>query len=89
MVRVVYYRLTVLALCMTSLITLLCMRCAAHLRVAQDVYGVPVLLGVGIYAAVQCLCMYEHTSSVVQGHNWLCRDCMQQWYEFTTTGGAV
>ena len=27
-----------LALCMTSLIILLCMRCAAHLRVAYDVY---------------------------------------------------
>ena len=27
-------RAVVLALCMTSLITLLCMRCAAHLRVA-------------------------------------------------------
>ena len=48
----------VLALCMTILITLLCMGCAAHLRVACDVYCVSVLLGVGIYAAVRCLCMY-------------------------------
>ena len=27
--------------------------------------------------------------SVVQGHNWLWRGCMQQWYEFTTTKGAA
>ena len=42
----------VLLLCMTSLITLLCLLCAAHWRVAYDLYGVPVLLGVGIYAVV-------------------------------------
>ena len=27
--------------------------------------------------------------SVVQGHNCLWRDFIQQWYEFTTTGGAA
>ena len=27
--------------------------------------------------------------SVVQGHNWLWRVCMQQWSEFTTSKGAA
>ena len=54
-----------------------------------DVYRVHVLLGVGIYYAVRCLCMHVHTASVVQGHNWLWEDYMQQWYEFTTAGGAA
>ena len=80
---------SLLTLCMTTLITLLCMRCAAHLRVAYGVYGVHVLLGVGIYAAVRCLRMYVHTESVVQGHNWLWGDCVRQWYECTATGGAA
>ena len=65
------------------------MRCATHLRVAYDVYGVHVLLGVGIYDAVRCLCMYVHTASVVKGHDWIWGDCVQQWYEFTTTEGAA
>ena len=34
-----------------------------------------------VYVCIHC--------SVVQGHNWLWRGCMQQWYEFTTTKGAA
>ena len=81
-----------LASCMTSLITLLCMRCAARLRVACILSSCILSSCTARCRSICCSAMFVYVCtyfSVVQGHNWLWRVCMQQWYEFTTTKGTA
>ena len=81
-----------LALCMTSLITLLCMRCAARLRVACILSSCILSSCTAGCRYICCSALFVHVCthcSVVQGHSWLWRVCMLLWYEFTTTKGTA